>query len=43
MTNEMVIIGAVALGFAVLAALAGIGYTVDFFVALRRAKPSTKP
>lgn len=43
MTNEMVIIGAVALGSAVLAALAGIAYAVDFLVALRHAKPSTRP
>jgi hypothetical protein len=42
MPNEMVIIGAVALGFAVLAALAGIWFTVDFF-AVRPVRPRRRP
>jgi hypothetical protein len=41
MSAEMVAIGAVALGFAVVAALAGIGFTVDFF-AVKPAKPRKK-
>ena len=38
MPNEMVIVAAVALGFAVLAALVGIWLTVDFFT-VRHPKP----